>query len=67
MGPDVPFSCTDGGREWPGTAQHLSVLAPQLAPRDLVSLANVRILCPPRIRALVSLLAARMSWQPLRT
>ena len=45
VGPDIPFSCTDSGWEWPGVAQHLSLLAPH----DLVSLANVRMLCPPWI------------------
>jgi len=38
--PDVAFSCTDSGWTWPGVAQYLSLLAPRLAPRDLVSFAN---------------------------
>ena len=33
MQPDVPSSCTDTGWTWPGIAQYLSPLAPQLAPR----------------------------------
>ena len=40
--PDVPFTCTNSGRTWPGVAQHLSLLAPRLAPQNLVSLAHVR-------------------------
>jgi hypothetical protein len=40
--PDVLFSCTDSGWKWPGVAQYLSLLAPHLAPRDLLSLSNVR-------------------------
>ena len=32
MSPDVPFSCTDTGWTWPGVAQSLASLAPQLAP-----------------------------------
>ena len=39
MWPDVPSSCTDTGWTWPGVAQYLSPLAPQLAPRNP---ANVR-------------------------
>ena len=42
--PDVPFSCSDYGWTWPGVAQCLRSLAPRLAPRDLVSGANVRML-----------------------
>jgi len=34
MQPDGPSSCIDPGWEWPGVAQYLSLLAPQLAPRD---------------------------------
>jgi hypothetical protein len=48
VGPDIPSSCIDSGWEWPGVAQHLPLLAPQLAPHDLVSLAKVRMLCSPR-------------------
>ena len=40
--PDVAFSCTDSGWTWPGVAQYLPTLAPRLAPRNLVSFANVR-------------------------
>jgi hypothetical protein len=40
--PDVASSCTDSGWTWPGVARCLPLLAPRLAPRDLVSLANVR-------------------------
>jgi hypothetical protein len=32
--PDRLFSCTDTGWKWPGVAQYLSPLAPQLAPRN---------------------------------
>src|SRR5438552_1269076 len=39
--PDVAFSCTDSGWTWPGVAQYLPTLAPHLAPRNLVSFANV--------------------------
>jgi hypothetical protein len=38
----VAFSCTDSGWTWPGVAQYLPMLAPHLAPRNLVSFANVR-------------------------
>src|SRR5690348_13296668 len=34
MWSDVPSSCTDTGWKWPGAAQYLSPLAPQLAPRN---------------------------------
>ena len=40
--PDVPSSCRDNGRTWPGVARCLWSLAPSLAPRDFVSNANVR-------------------------
>jgi hypothetical protein len=43
MWPDVPFRCSDNGWTWPGAALCLWSLAPRLAPRDLVSNANVRI------------------------
>ena len=33
MWPDRLFSCTDTGWTWPGVAQYLPPLAPQLAPR----------------------------------
>jgi hypothetical protein len=33
MWPDAPSSSTDTGWTWPGVAQYLSPLAPQLAPR----------------------------------
>ena len=42
--PDVPFRWSDNGWMWPGVALRLWSLAPSLAPRDLVSGANVRIL-----------------------
>ena len=42
--PDVPFGCSRNGRIWPGAAPCLRSLAPRLAPRDLVSDANVRML-----------------------
>jgi hypothetical protein len=45
--PDVRLSCTDNRWAWHGVAWHLSLLAPRLAPRDLVSLAHVRRLRPP--------------------
>jgi hypothetical protein len=34
MQPDAPSSCTDTGWKWPGVAQYLPPLAPQLAPRN---------------------------------
>ena len=37
------FSCSDGSLMSPYVAQSLSLLAPRLAPRDLVASANVRI------------------------
>jgi N-acetylglutamate synthase-like GNAT family acetyltransferase len=40
--PDVPFTCTDNRWSWPGVARYLSALAPHLACRYLVSVANVR-------------------------
>jgi hypothetical protein len=40
--PDVPFSWNDNRWTWPGVAPYLRSLAPSLAPRDLVSNANVR-------------------------
>jgi len=40
--PDVAFSCTDSGWTWPGVAQYLPLLAPRLAPQNLISCANVR-------------------------
>ena len=42
MWPDVAFSCTDSGWRWLGVAQYLPLLAPRLAPQNLVSFANVR-------------------------
>ena len=42
MSPYGAFSCSDGGWKSPGVAQSLSLLAPCLAPRDLVIFANVR-------------------------
>lgn len=44
--PDVPFGCTDNGWMWPDVALCLRSLAPRLAPRNLVSVANVRMLRP---------------------
>src|SRR5262252_2623008 len=40
--PDVAFSCTDSGWTWLGVAQYLPLLAPRLAPQNLISCANVR-------------------------
>jgi hypothetical protein len=42
--PDVVPSCTDSRWLWPGMASCLPVLAPRLAPPNLISDANVRIL-----------------------
>ena len=42
MSPDVAFSCTGSGWTWPGAAQYLPLLAPCLAPQNLISFANVR-------------------------
>jgi hypothetical protein len=42
--PDMLFSCTDSGWKWPGIARYLPLLAPRLAPRDSVTLANVRMI-----------------------
>jgi hypothetical protein len=39
---DVQFRWSNDGWMWPGVAQCLWSLAPSLAPRDLVSGANVR-------------------------
>lgn len=47
MSPDVLFGCSRNGRIWPGVAPCLRSLAPRLAPRDLVSDANVRMLGGP--------------------
>jgi hypothetical protein len=44
--PGVLSSCTDSGRMWPGVAPCLPPLAPRLAPRNLVSPANVRMIEP---------------------
>jgi hypothetical protein len=41
--PDVPFCGSENGWAWPGVAAWLWSLAPSLAPRDLVSNANVRM------------------------
>ena len=40
--PDVPFHCSGNGWMWPGVALRLWSLAPSLAPRKLVSSANVQ-------------------------
>ena len=40
--PDRLFSCTDTGWTWPGVAQHMSPLAPQLAPRNPANVHRVR-------------------------
>jgi len=42
MSPCGAFNCSDGSWKSPGVAQSLSLLAPRLAPRDLVVFANVR-------------------------
>ena len=42
MSPYGAFNCSDGSWTSPGVAQSLSLLAPRLAPRDLVVFANVR-------------------------
>jgi len=44
--PDVPFSHSDHGRVWLDKALCLWSLAPRLAPRDLISNANIRIPIP---------------------
>jgi len=36
------FTCTDNRWSWPDVARYLPALAPHLAPRYLVSLADVR-------------------------
>src|SRR6516164_5780438 len=41
--PDVPFQCSEIGWAWPGVALWLWSLAPSLAPRNIVSSANVRM------------------------
>jgi len=43
MWPDVPFSGSDNGLMWPDVALYLRSLAPRLAPRNIVSSANVRM------------------------
>jgi hypothetical protein len=43
MSPYVPLSCMNRLAVSPYVAQYLSPLAPRLAPRNLVNLANVRI------------------------
>jgi len=40
--PDVPLRGSDNGWMWPGVARYLRSLAPRLAPRNLVSNANVQ-------------------------
>jgi hypothetical protein len=48
--PDVPSSCTDNGWTWPGVAQYLSPLAPQLAPRNPANVYPGAPTCrPPRL------------------
>jgi hypothetical protein len=42
MSPYGAFSCSDDSWKSPRVAQSLSLLAPRLAPRDLVVFANVR-------------------------
>jgi hypothetical protein len=42
MPPGVSAACADCGRMWPGAAPCLATLAPNLAPSQLVSGANVR-------------------------
>jgi hypothetical protein len=37
--PDVPFTCSDSGWTWPSVASYLALLAPNLAPRNLVSVS----------------------------
>jgi hypothetical protein len=41
--PDVPIGCTASSSVWPEIARDLWSLAPRLAPRNLVSNANVRM------------------------
>jgi hypothetical protein len=43
MSPYGAFNCSDCSWKAPGVAQSLSLLAPRLAPRDLVNFANVRV------------------------
>ena len=38
----MPFTCEGAGSLWPDVAWRLALLAPNLAPRDIVSRANVR-------------------------
>ena len=40
--PGVPFTCGNPGPMWPDIARRLALLAPNLAPRKLVSSANIR-------------------------
>lgn len=44
--PDVPFDCSAKGWVWLDVARDLGSLAPSLAPRNLVSKTNVRMLEP---------------------
>jgi hypothetical protein len=44
MSPYVPSSCMNRPAVSPYVARHLSLVAPRLAPRNLVNLANVRML-----------------------
>lgn len=40
--PDVAFTCTDNRWTWPGVARCRPSLAPNLAPRDILSAANLQ-------------------------
>jgi hypothetical protein len=42
MSPYMPFTCDDSGWTWPNVAWCLASLAPNLAPRKLISSANIR-------------------------
>jgi hypothetical protein len=42
----MPFTCEGAGSLWPDVAWHLALLAPNLAPADTVSRANVRMAGP---------------------
>src|ERR1022692_3457024 len=44
VSPDAPFTCGDYRWTWPGVGRCLPLLAPNLAPRNLLSAANVRYL-----------------------
>jgi hypothetical protein len=67
MWPGVPFSCGNNGWMWPDVAVCLWSLAPRLAPRNLVSGANVRTIRTwmPLLSAFGDLRIARRSGIPI--